>query len=356
MPHARTLAILLSAAALAAHGCSGVECGEGTVEKGGDCVLTGEPVGDCNCASGTHFDAELGACLADHPPAVCNPETTVEAIDADGVVHCSGDCGTGCPSACPPPAAGHVTVCGELVDVEIGERITSDGGGTGADCSEIPAGERTGPCLLDVAISDGTVWPVSESLAEVEIDDCGFYVAFNVPEPAFGLFMVSVDDAEGSAAEEWVATATSFAVSTGERITSKRTYVVRRSTDLAWTTAAGNPYGGLTLSEKGVFGFLFLRGDTPVSDVTITRNPEGVVEDSDFYFSDADRHTWSTIEPTQDATGMNGIGLIVDTPLTEHRGEGGPPDCTWPMVTRESVPGLVRVEELVAESPGGGPC
>jgi len=342
---------------MAAQGCDGVECGEGTVERGGDCVIDQTLIDTCKCGTGAHFDAEEEQCLPDHAPAVCNTETTVEEIIDGDVTLCNGDCGGGCPSACPPPAAGHVTVCGELIDVETGARITSDGGGTGADCDEIPIAERTGPCLLEVAIHAGLEWPAPASIGDVEVDDCGFYVAANVPAPGLGLVMLSLDDAEGtSSAETWVATATAAAVSSGERLVAQKAYAVRRSTDSAWTTAAGSPFGGLTFSEKGVLAFRFFRADISIEEVTITRSPEGVVEDSDFYFSDTGRQTWATIDPAQDDTGVNGVGFIVDTPLADHRGQGGLPECTWPTVLRRSFPGLVLVEEIYAVSPGGGPC
>ena len=45
----RTLAI--AAAVLASHGCKGVECGEGTLEKNGTCVGADDTVGNAKCGT-----------------------------------------------------------------------------------------------------------------------------------------------------------------------------------------------------------------------------------------------------------------------------------------------------------------
>ncbi len=353
----RTFALLVCSAGVLAQGCGGVECGEGTVERGGDCVSEETPSNTCVCGLGTHFDDDLGVCVADYAPAVCNAETTVEVIRDDNVILCKGDCSGGCPPACPLPAVGHVTICGQVVSIETTGRIDADGGGTGMRCDEIPVEERTGPCLMKLSVSDGIDWPISSDALDVTLYDCGYFAVTNIPAPASGRLLLTVDDADGSAAEEWVPTASMLDVEAGERVESVNAYGLRHSTDQAWTESAGWPFGGATFSEKGTLAMIFLRGDTPVDFVQIVRSPGGVEADDDYYFSDSDRYTRSTITLSQYATGHDGAGLIVNSPLVDHGGSGGLPDlCVWPWEPAASIPGVLMVTERRAARIGGGLC
>lgn len=353
----RTLVLFVCAAALLAQGCGGVECGEGTVERGGDCVAEQTPANNCVCGFGTHFDDDLDLCVADYAPAVCNPETTVEVLRDDDVILCKGDCSGGCPPACPLPAVGHVSVCGQIVSIETTGRIDADGGGTGRLCDDIPVEERTGPCLMKLSISDGLDWPISADALDVSLYDCGYFAVTNMPAPASGKLLLTVDDANGSAAEEWVPTATILNVSSGERHESVNAYGLRHSTDQLWTESAGWPFGGTTFSDKGTLAMIFLRNETPVGFVEIVRSPGGVDADADYYFSDEGRYTRRTILLSQYATGLDGTGLIVDSPLVDHGGSGGLPDlCVWPWEPAAAIPGVLMVTERRATRIGGGLC
>jgi len=306
---------------------------------------------------GTHLDPALEVCVPDHVPAVCNPETTVEVLGDDDVILCKGDCSGGCPPACPLPAVGHVTVCGQLVDFENSTRVTVEGGGTGIRCDEIPVAERTGPCAMEVTISDGLEWPIPPDPIEVSVYDCGYYAVKNIPSPSSGRFLITVDDAPDSGREDWATTAITFRVVAGERRESVNTYALRRDTDEAWTVSAGEPFGGLTFSEKGALALIFLRAGSPASNVRILRSPEGAAPDDDYYFSDNARDLRTTIDTYLEVTGLNGTGLIVDSDLVDHSGMGGLPDpCVWPWEPAGSFPGLVLVSERSAELFGGGAC
>src|SRR5688572_13600242 len=101
---------LLAAAMIAAMSpalvsCQQLECGEGTMERDGECV-TGVGVEPGDCGAGTHYDpAEGGSCVPDFPPTECGPNTAPEPDPVTGVIRCVGIGGGTCadPLACAPP-------------------------------------------------------------------------------------------------------------------------------------------------------------------------------------------------------------------------------------------------------------
>src|SRR5438132_13788996 len=131
----RTLAI--AAAVLASHGCKGVECGEGTLEKNGTCVGADDTVGNAKCGTFTHLDGDK--CVPDLSPTTCDTSTTAPNVDpSTGVTTCVGTGATSCASAlaCPPPSAGKQTICGQIYDLENGMPF-SEPGATGKQCTSV---------------------------------------------------------------------------------------------------------------------------------------------------------------------------------------------------------------------------
>lgn len=101
--------VLLGASFLPLMGCGGgVECGPGTIEQDGECVLEGDlecPAGQVRaggvcvpasdfCADGTTYDADSGTCVADGEGGLtCGPNTVEE--NGTCVVESPVDCGAG---------------------------------------------------------------------------------------------------------------------------------------------------------------------------------------------------------------------------------------------------------------------
>jgi hypothetical protein len=289
------------------------------------------------CGDFTHFDRNLFACVPDFPATVCEPETTVEVAGDDGVIECIGiGDPDGCRAPpCPVPDAGKVTVCGQLVDVETSAVI------------ETAAGDLTVELYdaLDFASDpDGALPLPYDSLV---INQCGQFAVTNVPKPALGYLGIATDDAAG---DDYALTGVALPVASGDRIQDLNLYATRRSTDAAWTATAGDPFGGASFSEVGVHAAIYLLDGNPVEGVRITENsaPDPA---SDYYFSDADPATRTTVDPAQASTGPNGTALIVDSALVNHGGEGGdlPAGCRWPSGLADAIPGVVFILERHAE-------
>jgi len=134
--------------------------------------------------------------------------------------------------------------------------------------------------------------------------------------------------------------------------------VLSDATDELWTLTAGSPFGATTFSNKGVLAPLYFRGGLPVQGVMITRDPAGVVQHDDYYFSDDDPWSRTTVDVTQNATGTNGTGLMVNSALVDHGGTGGlPATCVWKDQLGKSIAGVMTAVEIPAVlSTNGDPC
>src|SRR5258705_2008488 len=136
---------LLAIAILFSHGCKGVECGEGTLEKNGTCVASDETVGTAKCGAFTKLVGDT--CVPQFPPTVCDDTSTDPNVDmSTGVTTCIGNGATSCamPIACPTPSAGKQTICGQIYDLETGMPFAAPGA-TSANCATLTA---TSPCSL----------------------------------------------------------------------------------------------------------------------------------------------------------------------------------------------------------------
>jgi hypothetical protein len=199
--------------------------------------------------------------------------------------------------------------------------------------------------------------PATSSPLDVEnliVDDCGFFSARNVTAPSLGFLALVTDDAPGGP-DRHVESASFFPAVGGQRIAEQRLFVVRRNTDAHWTATAGDPFGGLTFSERGAHLGLFEHGGTPTAGVSITVNGNPVPQ-STFYFSDASARR-STVDAALVNTASNGAALVVDTDLVTHSGLGGePPGCRWTETIADAIPGVITVTEYRTQASSGGPC
>jgi len=265
-----------------------------------------------------------------------------------------GDCSI--PLTCPSAAADKVTVCGRLRDVETDAEIRAASPnfascGSGAEATD-------GPCTLQIKFYDALDFagnPTGAAALPVQafdMDDCGRYVAQNIDHPTLGFVGVVVDDA-AAAPNDHRLTAMAFAASSAQVLDNQRTYVIRTSTDVKWSTDVG--LGANTFVDRGVLMSIFFHGTTPTVGVTVTSNGSARPTD-DYYFTDTDaklRQTVTATGPTQ----ANGAALLLGSSLVQHSGQGAEPSaCVWPSDLGAAVPGVLWLLTRVAERSTGGVC
>ena len=377
MLSSRTFLLLtLSALTMGSISCDIVECGNGTIEVDGQCTVPDAVTGPASCADGTIFDEATGQCVS---RVECG-ENTVPETQPDGSIRCvgvgGGGGGQGCEglmAECLPPSnpGTQVTVCGVLRDVQTNEQLSE----TVAD-DEVPAlcdqssPTATGPCSVQVRAFDPIQFAANPTgtkplvVTQVAQDICGRYAIRDVPVPFTRFVAVATSnvfppgtdgtDGEEPIADTYQLTGTSFGTAPGERRADIIGAVTRNETDVEWTVTAGCPFneggpGGdpcvpeATFADRGVYVpvYSILSSGQTFDGVKITANGT-VLADLDYYFSDADADSRSTVDPAQEATGANGTGLLTPTQLRAHSGEGNEPaGCEWSTVMAASIPGVV---------------
>jgi len=356
----------LAALLASAPACKAGECGEGTIEEGGVCVpaTSGTTPGEC-CGEGTHYDPTLQACVSDYPPTVCDEGSPTPVVHEDGVLECCG-CAlfTLCQIICPDARPGTVSVCGSLRDMETGERVEREGC-MSADTCDPDDPESHGSCALELRFYDALdlaqngAGATSLGWDTIEYNACGAYAVRAVPMPASGFLALVVDDssAHEPAQDDFTAVAAVFAVTAEARVEGQIAHALRRTTDQAWTAAAGDPFGGDTFSEHGAQLARFIRDGVPVQGVAVT-DDVGAPLGSAYYFAGADAEAFAAIDPAQGATGVNGAALLApDAAVTAEAAGGLPAECAWPGQVVEPVAGVLLVEDRVAEVEATGePC
>jgi hypothetical protein len=317
-------------------GCDSPICGDGTIERGRQCVVLVDAGPATCCGPGTHEDPELG-CVPDEV-RTCDACAFPVLLD-DGLVHCFGH-GDGCPVPCPPPGPGNVSVCGRMVDVETGASI-DDGNGDGSPCDPSDPAE-TGPCSLAIRfyaaldLADGDAAELVPYA--LHFNNCGDFSA-EVEEPSVGFLAVVVDDA--AAADDHAAAVVVLPAQAGVRHDDVTLFGLRRTTDIAWTTAAGDPFAGQTFAQQGAELLLFRYGDDPVGGVTVGN---GEV----FYFADNDPAQRALLDPALTATAVNGAALRAGSMASASASGSEPDGCDWSPLPWGGTPGFVRVDDVHA--------
>ncbi|MGB7212321.1 MAG: hypothetical protein WBC97_06785 [Gemmatimonadales bacterium] len=254
---------------------------------------------------------------------------------------------------CPAPVAGKITVCGQIADVESGAFLEA-AGATGAPCGTSPSAD--GPCSVAIGFYDADDFAANPSAATplasatLYVDDRGRYRAENLTAPPSGYLAVSVDDALGTD-DRHRPTVVVTPTAVGE-FQVLRAFVTRNQTDSAWSAAAG--LVGPTFADSGVIAAIFRYQGVGRSGVTITRSGTTAPAD-DYYFSDAGQ-THSTVV-SSGPTGTNGGALLLNSGLVQHSGTGGEPTaCHWPSTIAASIPGVVFVQLIDAETAADALC
>jgi hypothetical protein len=345
------LALLLALAA----GCKNVVCGEGTTERDGVCVAAGVTVGTATCGP---FTEPQGTQCVGQPPVTCDPGSTEEQRDSRGFVTCIGTGAGGCAArlACPPPASGKQTVCGQIFDFETSEPFADDGA-TGDEC---PAGATSGPCALGIRAFDAIAFAQSNGTAPplaagpLYIDDCGRYRLPDITPPGASPFIaLGFDDREGTPGPSGITNAVGVATGTAPNTATLDLdgFIVRGATAAAW---AGT--GGPSLAA-GIFAPVYRpsrTGRDVAAGVTFTFGPMTTPPSypmmtnmgRDYYFASG-ATTRMNLDPVANATGANGTALVSGATLAEvYSGAGGglPTTCLWDVHAGAAVSGVIFVQ------------
>jgi hypothetical protein len=362
--HMRIVLLVLLTSFVAS--CKSVDCGEGTTERDGICIAANETVGTASCGPFTVLQGDR--CVPMLPPTVCDPASTEEDIDEMGVITCIGTGGGGCAArlACPTPADGRQTFCGQIYDFATGAPF-AQAGAMGTRCTTPTA---SGPCSLGIRALDAAAFVMSQgaqgalATGDIYIDDCGRYRVIDVAQPAgVPLIALGVDDAATAAAGP---SGTTNPVGVG---TAAMANVVTRDLELfvvPGATLAGwapNTTGGPPINtSQGIYAAVFRghsTGTDTVAGVTINRN--GTATDTrDYYF--ADIATRTMLNPAAGATSSNGGALFTIDPVTQmltdfYSGSGGlPAGCVWPQRPGASVGGVILVQIFRPISAPGMTC
>jgi hypothetical protein len=338
--------------------CNSIDCGEGTIERGGACVPADGATNDAKCGAGTHI-GPLGTCVPIFDPTVCDPDTTTPIVDPDtGVTTCmgtggGGGCGT--PLVCPAGVGGKITVCGQLKDAENDQPIAASGA-TGAAC-DLANPAASGPCSMIVNFYDAIQFvsstmptKLNDPIANpVYIDDCGRFRIKNITNPASGFLGVEIDDNGPTDARTRSGVALATAANKAFIVEG---YSVKKTTDAAWTSSVG--LSGMSLGDRGAWLGIFRYKGQPVDGVTVTRNGAPVPVADDFFFTDTSptSRTTPVDSPAAATTGKNGSVLLLNSGLVAHSGTGGtgiPGTCKWQSALGDGIKNayIIQIRDAV---------
>lgn len=340
---------LLSLAVLhASVGCSSVECGDGTIERGGACVRSDQTVGDAKCGPFTKLVGDV--CVPMFPPTVCDDGTTLPDVDpATGVTTCIGTGTAGCnaPIACPAPAAGKQTICGQLFDFETNQPFAA-AGAMGTRCTGTAT---SGPCALGIrafdAIAFGTnpATAVPLAVGETYLDDCGRYRLKDITVPAGPFIGLGIDDANmAMAGPAGVTNAIGIATAKTPDMATRgfEGFIAAKTTTDAWAASGGPPLSG------GVYALVFRAHKTGTDNqagITMTRAGSPAPA-NDFYFTPA-QTSRTTVDPSANVTGQNGTALVINASVAEalaYSGAGLPAECTYTTHAGASLPNILFIQ------------
>jgi hypothetical protein len=348
----RTFLILVP---FVAAGCKTVVCGANTIEVNNVCV--GETLDGgvgASCGPGTTYDPVSGVCRSNlflDGGGKCGMNT-VEVEDDAGNHICVGTGGTGdkCanPLPCPAPTnSQNNTLCGRVYDLEDTTPLDD-----GDDTNGTPSANIILQVYDPIAFVNN---PSSPPITTAMTDDCGRFVIQDVgPTPIDGTIAVATDDVSNVTADNYVHTGIASLASQGQVLNGLHAFVFRRTTDQAWSTAAG--LTTKTFGQTGVYIPIYINpqmphvgpfGGTPTAGVTMTENASPI---TGFYFTDTDPLKRQTIAAsTVTVTGANGTGLYtMEKGLGQFSGMGmEPTSCVWPTDPASGPANVAYVQERV---------
>ncbi len=341
--------ILISAVlATSQGGCKSIDCGEGTVERDGNCEPANEVVGNAMCGPFTTLQGDK--CIPMFPPTECDPGTTSPDVDpATGVTTCIGTGGGGCSAAfaCPAPVTGKQTICGQIYDFENNMPFAA-AGATGGQCT---AATADGPCALEITAYDAIQFGTNPATApplntgQLYIDDCGRYRVPDISVPAGPFIGLGIDDAVGTMGPGGITNTVGVAIPKSPNMATRdfEAWIVKKATTDKWVASGGPPLSG------GYYANVFRghrTGFDTVAGVQVTRGGSPNTS-NDYYFTPA-QTTRETILTTATVTGVNGTALITNASVAEgptYSGQGGiPAECVWESKAGASIPGIVFIQ------------
>ena len=358
----RFIVIAIAAASLHA-GCKEVECGDGTIERDGKCESSDTTIDTAKCGENTIAVGDQ--CVPEFQPTVCDPATTEEDLNAStNVISCIGTGGGGCGAAlaCPTPAAGKQTICGQLFDFESGDVFTT-ATSSGVRCD--PAMPSTaGPCAVRINAYDAIAFAMNPMTAplpvgDLYIDDCGRFRLTDVTPPAASPFIaLGTDDIDPTKTGPMgVTNATGVALNTAPNMATKdiEAFTVPLSTVQKWQ--------GMPPLAGGIYAMVFRAkrapSKQPQAGITVLKGGAVSIAD-DNYFVSTDT-TRERIDPTAMGTGANGTALVSNVSLAAgptNTGTQGPlpPECKWSSHAAQTVAGIVFIQILRPVNATGMTC
>ncbi len=259
-------------------------------------------------------------------------QSDARAGDGGGV----GDADPCAEPECASPSPGDVTICGRVLDVESSQPVTA---------SE--------PEVRIFDLDDLRDDPLDAiALATVTPDECGWFTT--TIDASLGMAVIHTGELSLVPAGPYRGAASLIEAPPGQ-IVRVNAYVLRSTTDEAWSAGAGlvggtfaNP-GALVGAVMAIYVDLDRPAQAPFQGALVAgvvMLVDGAVEASgDYYFSDVDPLSRSQVAAAQTATGSNGAGLVItSTGLKEL--SGALAGCTFASSQVAAIPTMVQVQEI----------
>ncbi len=246
---------------------------------------------------------------------------------ADGPTGDADPCAA--PGPCPVPAAGDVTICGRVIDVETSQPVTG--------------GE---PDVRVFDLDELRLDANPEELALVTPDECGWFTT--TIHAVLGNTVIHTGELFGGG--DYARATSLIDAPAGQRVQANA-YVLRDQTDQTWSEQAG--LSSLTVADRGAVLPIYVDLDAaavgpfqggPVSGVTATVDGNPSPSD-DYYFSDTDPLSRGQVAPALTATGIDGAALLLSPTGTLDVG-GQKSGCTFEPVLAASILTMVQVQEV----------
>lgn len=323
--------------------CQTTECGPGTIDRGGECEPADLAVGTAKCGPNTELRGDQ--CVPKLPPTQCDPTTTQPDTDpTTGVTTCIGTGGGGCsaPLACPNPATGKQTLCGQIYKFVDDSPFAADAA-TGSKCA---SGATTGPCALKISVLDySSRRDLTSTASNVYVDDCGRYRISDIDPGSSVVELVIFSEASvppSGAGSVTVPSVVGFfasaATATAGRLKDFEAFVVDAATTKQWAMD-----GGPALKD-GIFAAIFrahaTNGDRIANQAGVKITVGGVPQDGAYFVEGPARQHIASPASAITATTSNGAALVSLPASTSVGGKNGLPS------------GCIYVDKLAGSSPG----
>jgi len=297
-------------------GCSGTECGEGTVEVSGVCV----PSAGTGLVCGAGFKANGNACVPSDAwvSSYCDPKTS-KYDEKSGMCIGTGTTGVTCTESCPSPSGGTICVSGRIFDWTSfvstqGDKDTSTAV-TNSDSVVIKVYDLTDVISVDKPspIENGTGGP----------DKNGCFIFKTLQPPFTGYYMISVEDKDSSTSK-YAFLGNAIAATSSGNTTDAIVLALPKTTVKTW---------GQSLYDDGS-AMLWFRDatGTPVDAAELLQEGKSApwAEGTPFYFSDdVTKSPYFVTGATK--TSKSGVVGVTKCPLKSY--QGYKKGCTFPAAT-----------------------